>query len=61
MFEAYKKFYPKESAMLGHMMHGTLPDDWDSSCKEFPADAKGLPLRQSPSQCLNIMLALRWS
>ena len=38
--------------MLEHMTHYTLPDDWDRFYSEFPADAKGLHLRESSSQYL---------
>merc|ERR1711937_682433 len=52
---SYKKSYPAEGAELEHMLNGTLPADWDSFCKEFPASEKGLPTRQSSSEVMNMV------
>lgn len=50
----YKVRYPEEGKTLQHMNEGTLPDGWDKSFKEFPADPKGKATRQSSSECLNM-------
>jgi transketolase len=54
-FVTYKNEYPKEAAELEHIFNGTLPEDWDACCKEFPASEKGLPTRQSSSEVMNML------
>jgi transketolase len=54
-FIAYKNEYPKEAAEIEHILNGTLPEDWDGSCKDFPASEKGLPTRQSSSEVMNMV------
>merc|ERR1712193_99874 len=51
---SYKQNFPTEGAELHHMINGTLPENWDSFCKEFPASEKGLPTRQSSGEVMNM-------
>jgi len=51
---SYKQNFPVEGAELEHMINGTLPENWDSFCKEFPASEKGLPTRQSSGEVMNM-------
>lgn len=51
----YSETFPEEYEMLQHIQKGTLPADWDKSCKEFAPDSKGLATRQSSSTCLNMV------
>lgn len=46
LFTEYKKANPELSAELEQMMSGKLPDGWDESVPEFPADEKGLASRE---------------
>jgi len=55
MLLRYHSEYPTESALLDHIAQQTLPDGWDSLCKEFPADAQGMATRQSSAKCLNMV------
>merc|ERR1711904_222174 len=52
---SYKQKYPVEGAEVEHMVNGTLPENWDSFCKEFPASEKGLPTRQSSGEVMNMV------
>jgi transketolase len=54
-FAAYKSEYHAEGAELEHMLNGTLPEDWDKCCKEFPSSEKGLPTRQSSGEVMNMV------
>jgi transketolase len=54
-FASYKTKYPKEAAEIEHLLNGTLPEDWDSFCKEFDVSEKGLPTRQSSSEVMNMI------
>jgi transketolase len=51
---SYKQSYPREGAEIEHMLNGTLPENWDSFCKDFPANEKGLPTRQSSGEVMNM-------
>jgi len=51
----YQHAHPKEAKILNHILEGTMPDDWDSRCKEFPPDPKGMATRQSSAKCLNMV------
>merc|ERR1711904_632612 len=51
---SYKQNFPVEGAELEHMINGTLPENWGSFCKEFPASEKGLPTRQSSGEVMNM-------
>lgn len=55
MFATFQNTYPEEGKILQDMISGKLPEGWDSYCKPFPADAKGLATRQSSSECLNFI------
>jgi len=52
---AYKSKHPTEAAEIDHIINGTLPEDWDGFCKEFPASDKGLPTRQSSGEVMNMV------
>jgi len=54
-FTSYKHKYPAEAAELEHIVNGTLPENWDEFCKEFPASDKGLPTRQSSGEVMSMM------
>jgi HAD superfamily hydrolase (TIGR01509 family) len=54
-FASYKNKYSKEAAEIEHILNGTLPEDWDGCCKDFPASEKGLPTRQSSSEVMNMV------
>ena len=46
-FTAYAQSYPELAAEFRRIMIGNLPDGWDSSLPNFPADAKGLATRKA--------------
>jgi len=54
-FVSYKKAHKAEAAEIEHLLNGTLPEDWDKFCKEFPASDKGLPTRQSSGEVMNML------
>jgi transketolase len=57
LFAAYKKQYPELAAELETMERRELPQGWDESPLEFPADPKGLATRISGGQALNSFAA----
>ena len=44
-FTAYEKQYPELARELRQLINGELPQRWDGSVPQFPADAKGLATR----------------
>merc|ERR1719159_965431 len=54
-FNSYKKQHPVEAAEIEHLINGTLPENWDEFCKEFPPSEKGLPTRQSSGEVMNMV------
>ena len=52
-YAAYKSEFPELATQIQQMKDGELPDSWESSLPEFPADAKGLASRASSGKVLN--------
>jgi transketolase len=61
LFEGYKKSHPVEADELYRMQHRQLPDGWEKSIPDFPADAKGLAGRDASAKVLNaVARAIPW-
>jgi transketolase len=61
LFEGYKKSHPAEADELYRMQHRQLPDGWEKSIPDFPADAKGLAGRDASAKVLNaVARAIPW-
>jgi len=54
-FTFYKNKYSVEAAEIEHILKGTLSENWDEFCKNFPASAKGLPTRKASSEVMNMI------
>ena len=52
-FSQYEQAHPELAAQLKTLWARKLPDGWDTSLPEFPADGKGLASRVSSGQALN--------
>ncbi|QEG22386.1 transketolase [Mariniblastus fucicola] len=52
-FSAYKSEFPELATQLEQMQANELPEGWESSLPEFPADAKGMASRASSGKVLN--------
>ncbi len=52
-FEAYAQAFPDLVRQFRQIQDGTLPEGWDSSIPQFPADPKGSATRQSDGKILN--------
>jgi transketolase len=60
-FAAYAKQHADEAAQLKTIWEGKLPQGWEKSLPEFPADAKGMATRVSSGKVLNaIAPSLPW-
>jgi transketolase len=57
LFAAYKTKHPQLAAELEMIERRELPQGWDQSPLEFPADAKGMATRVSGGQALNSFAA----
>jgi transketolase len=57
-FSAYEKAFPDPAKELRQRMAGELPEGWEASVPQFPADAKGMATRAASGKVLNA-LALR--
>jgi transketolase len=55
MFEGYKADHPDLARELELMERRELPANWDKDLPTFPADAKGLPTRESGGKVLNAL------
>jgi transketolase len=53
--EAYWVSCPTQAAELERRLAGRLPDDWDQTLPNFPADAKGMATRASSGKVLNAL------
>jgi transketolase len=53
LFGAYRKQYPDLADQIDCMHNRELPEGWDSALPTFPADAKGMPTRDSSGKVLN--------
>ncbi|KKN18607.1 hypothetical protein LCGC14_0954110 [marine sediment metagenome] len=51
--DRYRTQYPDLADALDCIHDGRLPQDWDASLPEFPADAKGMATRVSSGKALN--------
>jgi transketolase len=51
----YQKDHPEQASQLDCLWSGRLPEGWDNSLKEFPADEKGLATRVSGGKVLNML------
>jgi transketolase len=52
-FEAYQKEFPELAEQFNLMIHRELPEGWDKDLPTFPADAKGVALRDASGKTLN--------
>ncbi len=52
-FKNYQEAYPREGAELKRRLEGKLPEDWQSSLPEFPADQQGLATRAASGKVIN--------
>ncbi len=52
-FSAYQSEFPEFATQLQMMQAGELPEGWEASLPEFPADAKGMASRASSGKVLN--------
>ena len=52
-FAKYQKEFPELAKQLQQMQSDELPDGWEKSLPEFPADAKGMASRASSGKVLN--------
>src|SRR5437016_3912685 len=52
-FSQYTQKYPELADQLHRMQRRELPDGWDKNLPTFPADAKGLAIRESSGKVLN--------
>ena len=60
-YAEYAKAFPEQGGQLKHLFAGTLPDGWEKSLPNFPADAKGLATRESSGKVLNaVAKAVPW-
>jgi len=55
LFEAYRVKYPELAAEIGQIQRRELPDGWDNTLPEFPADPKGLAGREASGKVLNAL------
>ena len=53
--KAYKAKYPELADELYRMQHRQLPEGWDKSLPQYPADAKGAAGRDVSGKVLNIL------
>jgi transketolase len=49
---AYEKQYPELADELGQLMKGALPEGWDASIPQFPADARGMATRAASGRVI---------
>ena len=52
-FKAYQAEFPELAKQVQSIHDGELPEGWESSIPEFPADAKGMASRASSGKVLN--------
>lgn len=52
-FAAYQRQYPELADQLYRMQHRQLPNGWDGTLPEFPADPKGIAGRAASERVLN--------
>ncbi len=57
LFNSYSVEYPAEAAELKRRLAGNLPENWEKSIPEFPADAKGMATRAASGKVLNSIAA----
>jgi transketolase len=53
LFNSYSIEYPAEAAELKRRLAGNLPENWENSIPEFPADVKGMATRAASGKVLN--------
>ena len=53
LFAKYQAEFPELAKQIQQMQSDELPDGWESSLPEFPADAKGMASRASSGKVLN--------
>ncbi len=58
LFNSYSVEYPAEAAELKRRLAGNLPENWENSIPEFPADAKGMATRAASGKVLNSIAAV---
>ena len=56
--EAYCAEFPAEAAELERRLAGKLPEGWDQTLPEFPADAKGMASRAASGKVINALSAV---
>jgi transketolase len=54
-FDAWAKANPESRALWDRMTARKLPNDWEKSLPEFPADPKGIATRAASQQVLNAL------
>ena len=54
-FEAWSKANPERKALFERLSAHTLPEGWEKSLPEFPADPKGVATRAASQQVLNAL------
>ena len=54
-FSAYEKAFPDPAKELRQRMAGELPEGWEASILQFPADAKGVATRAASGKVLNAL------
>ncbi|MCU0706624.1 MAG: transketolase, partial [Fimbriiglobus sp.] len=60
-FAEYSKAFPELAAQVQHIQSGTLPEGWEKSLPNFPADTKGMATRDSSGKVLNaVAKAVPW-
>jgi transketolase len=57
-FELYSKEFPKEAKEYERRISGKLPDNWEKSLPEFPADPKGMATRVASGQVINAVAGI---
>ncbi|MEE9599453.1 MAG: transketolase [Anaerolineales bacterium] len=58
LFNSYSVEYPAEAVELKRRLAGNLPENWENSIPEFPADAKGMATRAASGKVLNSIAAV---
>ncbi len=53
LFARYRTAFPELAKQVECIMHGGLPDGWDSAIPSFPADEKGMATRDASGKVLN--------
>lgn len=53
LFQQFEQRYPEESRVLGWMISGVLPHNWDADLPHFPPDEKGMKTREASGKILN--------